>query len=166
MSISGSKITLRKMIALAIAGVLSTATAVSVGYKQPLLKYIDTIAYDSNANVRDPSSVIQDPKTGKWHFWVDWMPGSVSPGWDAYLRHYSAPNITGPWLDEGFALNHSTNRNAWDYAGQFSSSALYDKDDKTWWLFYSASGANQSTLLTNAQIICSSLQMDHGHGVD
>jgi hypothetical protein len=130
-------------------------------HKQPLLEYVKTIAYDPKNNVRDPSPVIQDPATGRWHFWVDWMPASVSAdgnGWLAYLRHYSAPEIEGPWVSHGyqgqpFALNHSTDPKAWDYAGQFSSAAIYDAADKTWWLYYSASGANHTKFLTNAQVL-------------
>ena len=133
-------------------------------HKQPLLQYVRTIAYDPKANVRDPSPVIQDPATGRWHFWVDWMPpgpvgtaGWRGDGWHASLRHYSAPEIEGPWVaSHGFALNHSTDPSAWDYSGQFSSSAIYDAADKTWWLYYSASGANQTKFLTNAQMVCSS----------
>jgi hypothetical protein len=133
-------------------------------HKQPLLTYVDTVASDPDGNLRDPSPVIQDPVTGRYHFWVDWLPGATMPGWDAYLRHYSAPNITGPWVNHGLALNHSSDPAAWDYAGQFSSSAFFDAEDGTdhgtWWLYYSASGANQSAMLTNAQIVCSSTSPD------
>lgn len=133
-------------------------------HKQPLLQYVKTIAYDPQNNLRDPSPVIQDPATGRWHFWVDWMPSSTNPngdGWHAYLRHYSAPEIEGPWVNHGyqgqpFALNHSSDPHAWDYAGQFSPSAIYDAAEKTWWLYYSAAGANQTKFLTNAQMVCSS----------
>ena len=94
-------------------------------HRQPLLQYVKTIADDPQNNLRDPSPMIQDPATGRWHFWVDWMPSATSPngdGWHAYLRHYSAPAIEGPWVSHGyqgqpFALNHSSDPSAWDYAG-------------------------------------------------
>ena len=74
-------------------------------------------------------------------------------------RHHGA--LGGPWgAGHPFALNHSTDPTAWDYAGQFSSSAIYDAADKTWWLFCSASGANQTALLTNAQMVCTSPSPD------
>ena len=129
-------------------------------HKQPLLQYVKTIAYDPANNLRDPSPAVQDPATGRWHFWVDFMPGAQGPGWEASLKHFSAPEITGPWASQGFALNHSTDPAAWDYAGQFSPSTIYDAADKTWWLYYSASGKNQTELLTNAQMVCSAPSPD------
>jgi hypothetical protein len=137
-------------------------------HKQPMLQYLKTIAFEPEHNLRDPSPAIQDPATGYWHFWVDWMPTGSSDGWGAWLKHYTAPAITGPWVSRGFsingshgfAINHSRDPSAWDYSGQFSSSVIYDAAAKTWWLFYSASGLNQSRLLTNAQMVCSSSTPD------
>ncbi len=146
-------------------------------HKQPVFEYVRTIAYEPENNLRDPSSVVQDPVTGRWHFWVDWMPGGQGPGWHARLKHFSAPadafdgagpshvsnisNITGNiWTNHGFALNLSVTPTAADSAGQFSSSVIYDAEEKTWWLFYSASSANQSTMLTNSQMVCSSPSPD------
>ena len=129
-------------------------------HKQPLFKFVSTIAYDPANNLRDPSAAIQDPATKRWHFWVDWMPADgphgFGNGWHAKLKHFSASAITGPWTNHGFALNHSTDPTAADFAGQFSSSAIYDAGEKLWWLFYSASGANQTAMLTNSQMACSS----------
>lgn len=145
-------------------------------HRQPLFEFISTIAYEPDNNLRDPSSVVQDPVTGRWHFWVDWMPGAQGPGWQARLKHFSAPanvfdsprphrsnisNMTGnPWTNHGFALNLSLDPKAADSTGQFSSSVIYDDDEKLWWLFYSASSANQSAMLTNSQMACSSSSPD------
>ncbi len=126
----------------------------------PTLNYVKTIALDPTGNLRDPSSVVQDPQTKRFHFWVDYMPGGTQPGWHAYLHHYSASEITGPWKNHGLALNHSADPRAWDYSGQFSSSVIYSAEEQLWYLFYSASGANQSSLLTCAQLAASSRSPD------
>ena len=126
----------------------------------PTLSYVKTIALDPTGNLRDPSAAVQDPKTKRWHFWVDYMPGHTQPGWHAFLHHYSAETITGPWTNHGLALNHSTNPTAWDYSGQFSSSVIFDEDDQLWYLFYSASGRNQSALSTCAQLAASATTPD------
>ena len=99
------------------------------------------IATDGSGNLRDPSAMIQDPATKKWHFWVDYMSGGTQAGWHAYQHHYSADAIAGPWKLEGLAFNHSTtDPEAWDYAGQFSPSVIYDAaepGDAKWFYFYS-----------------------------
>ena len=48
-------------------------------YHTPRLAHVRTIASDPAGNLRDPSAVVQDPKTKRWHFWVGMMilPGSV-----------------------------------------------------------------------------------------
>eukprot|EP00037_Helgoeca_nana_P018779 m.181134 g.181134 ORF g.181134 m.181134 type:complete len:490 (-) comp24588_c0_seq1:216-1685(-) len=129
-------------------------------YWTPSLNFVATIAHDPNGNLRDPSAMVQDPGTGRWHFWVDHMNGSTQPGWHADLYHYSAPAIAGPWLSHGLALPHSTDPAAWDSAGTFSPSVIYSAEEKRWFLFYSASSANQSTLLTCAQLVASSPSPD------
>ncbi len=48
----------------------------------------------------------------------------------------------------------------WDYAGTFSPSLIYAPDEKVWYIFYSASGANQSSLLTCAQMVAHSESPD------
>ena len=124
----------------------------------PRLAFVKTIANDSTGQLRDPSSVVQDPATSRWHFYVDYMPGSLEPGWHAFLHHYSAAEIEGPWTNHGIApgLNHSADPQAWDYAGTFSPSLIYAPDEQLWYMFYSASGANQSALLTCAQMVARS----------
>ena len=117
-------------------------------HKQPVFEFVSTIAYEPENNLRDPSSVIQDPGTGRWHFWVDWMPGGPTPaqpqapaGWQARLKHFSAPadvfdraparsrnisDTTGSRLtNHGFALDLSSDPNAADSTGQFSLSVIY-----------------------------------------
>lgn len=88
------------------------------------------------------------------------MPGATQPGWHAYLHHYSASELRGPWANHGLALNHSSDPRAWDYSGQFSSSVIYSAEERLWYLFFSASGANQSTLLTCAQLAASAPSPD------
>jgi hypothetical protein len=104
---------------------------------------VKTIAEDPAGNMRDPSAAVQDPVTKKWHFWVDHMNGSTQPGWYAYIHHYSAPEILGPWVSHGLALPHSNDPNAWDNQGTFSSSVIYSAEEERWYMFYSASGANR-----------------------
>ncbi len=129
-------------------------------YWVPTLNFVKTIAFDPHGNLRDPSAAVQDPVTKRWHFWVDHMNGSTKPGWDAYLYHYSAPEILGPWESHGLALPHSSDPKAWDYSGTFSSSAIYSDEEKLWYLFYSASGANQSSMQTCAQAVASAKSPD------
>jgi hypothetical protein len=126
----------------------------------PTLTYVQTIAFDPHACMRDPSAMVQDPKTNRWHFWVDHMNGTHQPGWHAFLHHYSAPEIMGPWESHGLALPHSTDPTAWDYAGTFSPSVIYSPEEGLWFLFYSASGANQSKLGTCAQMVASATSPD------
>lgn len=59
---------------------------------RPSLVEDRVIAYDPTGNLRDPSSAVQDVN-GTWHFWVDYMPGSTTPGWGAYQHHYTADDI-------------------------------------------------------------------------
>eukprot|EP01052_Picozoa_sp_SAG31_P009378 SAG31_NODE_490_length_14932_cov_9.350300_15_plen_249_part_00 len=84
------------------------------------------------------------------------MNGTVEPGWHAFLHHYSAPQIEGPWTAHGLALPHSTDSKAWDYAGTFSPSTIYCEEEKLWYMFYSASAANQTKQKTCAQMVASS----------
>ena len=83
------------------------------------------------------------------------MRGSTQPGWHSYQHHYSADDLRGPWTNNGLApgLNHSTDPEAWDYAGTFSPSLIYVPDEDLWYIFYSASGKNQSSLSTCAQMV-------------
>jgi hypothetical protein len=122
-----------------------------------VLNFVATIAHDPNGNMRDPSAMLQDPVSKTWHFWVDHMNGSTQPGWHAYLHHYSAPAIVGPWTLSGPtpALPHSSDSDAWDFAGSFSPSVIYEPEEKLWYLFYSASGKNQSKFNTCAQLVAS-----------
>ena len=126
----------------------------------PTLTYVSMIAFDPRACLRDPSAAVQDPKTKRWHFWVDHMNGTHEPGWHAFLHHYSAQEITGPWTSHGLALPHSTDPTAWDFAGTFSPSVIFSPEEELWWLFYSASGANQSKLSTCAQLVASASSPD------
>ena len=76
-----------------------------------MLNYVETIALDTTGNLGGPPAVVQDPETGRWHFWVYYMPSATQPGWHAYLHHDSASE----WINHGLALNHSSDRRAWDY---------------------------------------------------
>ena len=125
-------------------------------FLSPSLAFVATIANDTSGQLRDPSAVVQDPATRRWHFYADYMAGSTEPGWHAYLHHYSAAALEGPWTNHGAALNHSADPAAWDHAGTFSASLIFAPDEALWYLFYSASGANQSALLTCAQMVARS----------
>ena len=83
-------------------------------YQTLTLTFLSMIASDPTRNLRDPSSVVQDPVTKRWHFWVDYMKGGEQPGWHASLHHYSAAQIEGPWTNHGLAVNHSSDPSAWD----------------------------------------------------
>lgn len=134
-----------------LASLVSAQTAI------PSLKFVKTLTNETTGNLRDPSAMVRDPATGMWHFYTDYMPGDVMPGWDAYLHHYSAPDIMGPWTNHGIApgLNHSDDPTDWDFKGTFSSSLIYSPNDEPepWFIFYSASGANESALFTCAQMV-------------
>merc|ERR1712000_653424 len=108
------------------------------------LTKLSIIANDTTGQLRDPSAMVQDPKTGRWHFWVVYMPGKTRSGWRGYLHHYSAESIEGPWRNDGLALNHSADPHAFDNGGMFSPSAIYDPDEGKWYLFYSGTGANMT----------------------
>lgn len=109
----------------------------------PRLTKLSTVAYDPSGNLRDPSAMIRDPKTGNWHFWVVWS-GGAHGGWGGYLHHYSANSIEGPWTGHGRAMNKSSDPEAYDAHGMFSPSALYDEQADLWYLFYSGIGSNFS----------------------
>lgn len=128
------------------------------GVKTPKLTKLRFIAKDVSGNLRDPSAVIQDPKTGLWHFWVVFMPGSTQPGWRGYLHHYVSLNTSvesTEWLSLGLALNHSSDPKAFDSGGMFSPSAVYDATGPRpgWYLFYSGTGANYTVTRASAQLV-------------
>ena len=75
-------------------------------YKTPTLTFLSMIASDPTGNLRDPSSVVQDPVTKRWHFWVDYMKGGEQPGWHASLHHYSAAQIEGSWTNHPLNPQH------------------------------------------------------------
>merc|ERR1712107_929702 len=108
----------------------------------PRLTQVSIIAENSTGNLRDPSGMVKDPKTGRWHFWVVYIPGTFQPGWSGYLHHYSADSMEGPFTNHGQAMDHSTDPSAFDFNGMFSLSALYDEDEDMWYLHYSGTGAN------------------------
>merc|ERR1719160_1706453 len=53
--------------------------------------------------------------------------------------------MDGPFSNHGLALNHSSDPAAFDFSGMFSPSALYDEQEDLWYLFYSGTGANDTT---------------------
>lgn len=98
--------------------------------------------------------MVQDPNTGKWHYWVDYMPGRTEPGWAAFLHHYSAPTTAGPWTNHGLIMNKSSDPAAWDSNGMLSSSVIRDPSDGKWYIFYTAtSKGNYSETLSSAQLV-------------
>lgn len=127
----------------------------SSGYLSPKLTLRHIIAKDPSGNLRDPSAMIQDPNTLRWHFWVVFVPGSEQPGWAGYLHHYSSDSIAGPFVSHGLALNHSADPGAFDHHGMFSPSAVYDAASERWYLFYSGTGSNYTEYKTSAQLVAS-----------
>eukprot|EP00966_Prymnesium_polylepis_P136175 3146516-Prymnesium_polylepis.1 len=127
----------------------------SSGYLSPKLTLQHVIAKDPSGNLRDPSAMIQDPKTLHWHFWVVFVPGSAQPGWAGYLHHYSSDSVAGPFVSHGLALNHSADPGAFDHHGMFSPSAVYDAASERWYLFYSGTGSNYTEYKTSAQLVAS-----------
>jgi len=125
----------------------------------PRLTKVNLVAYDPTGNLRDPSAMIRDPKTGRWHFWVVWS-GGAHGGWGGYLHHYSADAIEGSWTNHGRAMNHSADPEAFDYRGMFSPSALYDEQADAWYLFYSGIGSNTTGNHISAQLVASSRSPD------
>ena len=75
------------------------------GLKTPRLKQMRIIALDPTGNLRDPSAVVQDPVTGKWHFWAVYMPGATQPGWQGFLHHYEVM-ITPVFTPMGAVTTH------------------------------------------------------------
>lgn len=74
------------------SGTIEEPPAPHVPHWQPTLTRDVVIAVDPTGNLRDPSAAVQDT-SGRWHFWVDYMPGKTQPGWAAYQHHYSAASL-------------------------------------------------------------------------
>ena len=103
----------------------------------PNLTRIATIANDSNAHLRDPSTPIFDPKDSLWHFWASRIP--VKEGSDGYpgrIHHYYSPSLNSTFSTSGIAIDVSPNPGNFDSYGTFTPSAFLDKSDGTWTLFY------------------------------
>ena len=116
----------------------------------PRLTKMHTIIYGAqlgkDCDVQDPSPMIRDPETQLWHFWSVFGCGGTC-GWAGQLRHWYSNSTdleTAAFLDGGQALNHSADPNALDSNGQFSPAIIYDDAEKSWYLFYSATGKNGS----------------------
>jgi hypothetical protein len=134
-----------------------TVNGAATAYSTPVLTRVGTIAADPTGHLRDPSPAVRDA-AGTWHFWVDYIPLSqgTQSGWHAFLHHYTAPAITGPWTNQGLALNWSTDPNDYDSWGTFSSSAIYSASEGLWYLFYTGTSlANYTQTLTSAQLVAS-----------
>ena len=132
-------------------------------YRTPVLTRVSTIAADAGAHLRDPSAVVRDASTGLWHFFVDYIPLSqnTQAGWHAYLHHYSAPAVEGPWTSHGLALPWSSDAGAFDSWGTFSPSVIFSSTDAQWYLFYSGvSLSNYSATLSSAQLVASAPSPD------
>jgi len=103
----------------------------------PSLSKITTIANDSNAHLRDPSTPIFDPKDSLWHFWATRIP--VNEGSDGYpgrIYHYFSSSLNGTFETSGIALDVSSTPGSFDSYGTFTPSAFLDKLDGSWTIFY------------------------------
>jgi hypothetical protein len=126
-------------------------------FARPQLTRLATVAADPAGHLRDPSPVVQDA-SGTWHFWVDFIPLSqgTDAGWHAFLHHYSAPALLGPWSSHGLSegLNWSSSPSAWDSGGMLSSSAVFSEAEGMWFIFYTGTSlANYSSTLSSAQLV-------------
>jgi hypothetical protein len=56
-------------------------------HQEAVTHYVRIIAQEPGGSLlRDPSPAVKDPATGRWHFWVDYVPNSdpLAPsGWHA-----------------------------------------------------------------------------------
>ena len=132
-------------------------------FLSPRLTRLSTVAEDPTGHLRDPSSALLDAATGTWHFWVDYIPlaQGTQNGWHAYLHHYTAPSIFGPWASKGLALNWSSDASAWDSGGTLSPSVLFSAEEGLWFLFYTGTNSrNYSATLTSAQLVATAPSPD------
>ena len=70
--------------------------------------------------------------------------GCAEPGCGLVWYSNSTDLETAAFLDGGQALNHSADPKALDSNGQFSPAIIFDDAEKSWYLFYSATGKNGS----------------------
>jgi hypothetical protein len=147
----------------AAANCTSGVAARSGGFRTPVLTRVATIAADARAHLRDPSSAVRDAATGLWHFMVDYIPLSqgTDSGWHALLHHFEAPDVAGPWVDRGLALNWSAAPDAPDSWGTFSPSLLWDTGARQWFLFYSGTSLHSYNATQScAQLVASAPSPD------
>jgi len=103
----------------------------------PNLTHIATIANDTKAHLRDPSTPIFDPKDSLWHFWASRVP--VKEGSDGYpgrIYHYYSLSLNSTFKTSGIAIDVSPNPGNFDSYGTFTPSAFLDKSDGRWTIFY------------------------------
>lgn len=105
----------------------------------------DGVMQDGAGFLRDPSSPIQDA-AGVWHAWVVWVPPAFgTEGWSGFIKHFHTADLNASWVNDGIALNHSSNPLAFDHTGMCSPSAQYDPEAKQWYLFYTGATPQGTT---------------------
>jgi hypothetical protein len=103
------------------------------------------IMHDPDGFLRDPSSPIQDPD-GVWHAWVVFVPPKYgAEGWSGFIKHFHTKDLRSNWTNGGLALNHSSDRLAFDATGMCSPGAQYDPAQKLWYLFYTGATPEGTT---------------------
>ena len=103
----------------------------------PSLTRIGTIANDSNAHLRDPSTPIYDPKDSLWHFWATRIPVKEgSEGYPGRIFHYYSPSLNSTFNTSGIAIDISPKPGNFDSYGTFTPSAFLDESDGRWTIFY------------------------------
>ena len=119
------------------------AAAVELG---PNLTKLHTIAADSAAHLRDPSSPIFDPYDGLWHFFCTRVPldapGAPS-GYPGKVVHFFAPTLDTPsWNTSGVVVDTGA-AGSFDAFGVFTPNAFIEvptppsSENRTWWMSFS-----------------------------
>jgi len=115
---------------------------------EPRLTYVRDLFTDPAGFLRDPSSPIQDPATGRWHVWVVFVPPAYgTEGWSGLINHFHSPgpDLNTSLVAAGLALNHSADPAAFDHTGMCSPGAQYDADERRWYLFYTGATPEGTT---------------------
>jgi hypothetical protein len=78
------------------SGVVPTPPSPPPGaYAVPSLSPVATlVSAPPGGSLRQPSPMVQDTETGRWHFWADFVLKGA-PDTSAVIHHFSAPNVTG-----------------------------------------------------------------------
>ena len=103
----------------------------------PSLTKISTIASDTEANLRDPTTPIFDPVDSLWHFWATRIPvQNGTAGYSGRIYHYFSPTLNSIFQTSGLAVDVAAEPGKFDSYGTFTPSAFRDSSDGRWVIFY------------------------------